>query len=114
MVVLNLKTKLIKQNKVEFKSRSSVHCLNYHSVSYCISDCRLESQASDDIVNIIFLEHKILLEVKLTQRLILVIESIVGTVCGDMHLKDFLGSIVRVGYRIPVPDYYLVLHGLRC
>ena len=30
MVVLNLKTKLIKQNKVEFKSRSSIHCLNYH------------------------------------------------------------------------------------
>ena len=31
-----------------------------------------------------------------------------GTVYGDMHLKDLLGSIVRVGYRIPVPDYYLV------
>ena len=31
-----------------------------------------------------------------------------------MHLKDLLGSIVRVGYRIPVPDFYLVLHGLRC
>ena len=26
----------------------------------------------------------------------------------DMHLKDLLGSIVRVGYRIPVPDFYLV------
>ena len=25
------------------------------------------------------------------------------------HLKDHLGSIVRVGYRIPVPDFYLVL-----
>ena len=24
-----------------------------------------------------------------------------------------LGSFVRVGYRIPVPDFYLVLHGLR-
>ena len=35
-----------------------------------------------------------------------------GTVYGDMHLKDLLGSIVRVGYRIPVPDFYLVLHGL--
>ena len=34
-----------------------------------------------------------------------------GTVYGDMHLKDLLGSIVRVGYRITV---YLVLHGLRC
>ena len=33
-----------------------------------------------------------------------------------MHLKDLLGSIVRVGYRIPVSDFYLVLtlHGLRC
>ena len=37
-----------------------------------------------------------------------------GTVCGEMHLKDLLGSIVRVVYRIPVPDFYLVLHGLRC
>ena len=33
---------------------------------------------------------------------------------GDMHLKDLLGSFVRVGYRIPVLDFYLVLHGLRC
>ena len=31
-----------------------------------------------------------------------------------MHLKDPLGSFVRVGYRIPFPDFYLVLHGLRC
>ena len=30
-----------------------------------------------------------------------------GTVCGDMHLKDHLGSMIRVGYRIPVPDFYL-------
>ena len=37
-----------------------------------------------------------------------------GTVYGDMHLKDLLGSIVRVGYCFPVPDFYLVLHGLRC
>ena len=37
-----------------------------------------------------------------------------GTVYGDMHLKDLLGSIVRVGHRIPVPDFYLVLHGLPC
>ena len=37
-----------------------------------------------------------------------------GTVYGVMHLKDLLGSIIRVGYRIPVPDFYLVLHGLRC
>ena len=37
-----------------------------------------------------------------------------GTVYGDMHLKDLLGSFVRVGYRIPFPDFYLVLHGLRC
>ena len=31
-----------------------------------------------------------------------------------MHLKYLLGSFVRVGYRIPVPDFYLVLHSLRC
>ena len=37
-----------------------------------------------------------------------------GTVYWDMHLKDLLGSMVIVGYRIPVPDFYLVLHGLRC
>ena len=37
-----------------------------------------------------------------------------GTVYEEMHLKDLLGSFVRVGYRIPVPDFYLVLHGLRC
>ena len=37
-----------------------------------------------------------------------------GTGYGDMHLKDLLGSFVRVGYRIPVPDFHLVLHGLRC
>ena len=37
-----------------------------------------------------------------------------GTVYGDMdlHVKDLLGSIVREGYRIP--EFYLVLHGLRC
>ena len=27
-----------------------------------------------------------------------------GTVYGDMHLKDLLGSIARVGYCIPVQD----------
>ena len=37
-----------------------------------------------------------------------------GTVYGDMHLKDVLGLILRVGYCIPVPDFYLVLHGLCC
>ena len=37
-----------------------------------------------------------------------------GTVYGEMHLKDLLGSFVRVGYRIQFPDFYLVLHGLRC
>ena len=37
-----------------------------------------------------------------------------GTVYGDMHLKDLLGSIARVGSCIPVPDFYLVLHGLCC
>ena len=28
-----------------------------------------------------------------------------GTVYGDMHLKDLLGSFVRVGYCIPVPGF---------
>ena len=37
-----------------------------------------------------------------------------GIVYGDMHFKDLLGSISRVWYRIPVPDFYLVLHGLQC
>ena len=37
-----------------------------------------------------------------------------GTVYGDMYLNDILGSFVRVAYCIPVPDFYLVLHGLRC
>ena len=35
-----------------------------------------------------------------------------GLVYGDMHLKDLLGSIARVGYCIPILDLYLVLHGL--
>ena len=38
-------------------------------------------------------------------------EVVCGTVYGDMHLKDLLGSFVRVRYRIP--DFYLVLRGLR-
>ena len=37
-----------------------------------------------------------------------------GTVYWDMYLKDLLGSITRVGYCIPIPDFYIVLHGLRC
>ena len=36
-----------------------------------------------------------------------------GTVYGEMHLRDLLGPFV-ISYRIPVPDFYLVLHGLRC
>ena len=35
------------------------------------------------------------------------------TIYGDIHLKDIMGSIARVGYCIPVPDFYLVLYGLR-
>ena len=34
------------------------------------------------------------------------------TVNWDMHFKDLLGSIARVGYCIPVPDLFLVLHDL--
>ena len=37
-----------------------------------------------------------------------------GTVYVDMHLKYLLGSFVRVKYRIPVSDFYLVLYGLHC
>ena len=37
-----------------------------------------------------------------------------ATVYGDMHLKDLLVSIVRVGYRIPVLDFYLVLPKKHC
>ena len=37
-----------------------------------------------------------------------------GTFYVDLHLKDLLGSFVRIGYCIPVPDFYLVLHGLCC
>ena len=33
---------------------------------------------------------------------------------GDMHYKDLLGSIARVGYCIPVSDLNIVLHGLQC
>ena len=40
--------------------------------------------------------------------------EVCGTVYGDMHLKDLLGSFVRVGYCILVPVFYLVLHGLGC
>ena len=41
-------------------------------------------------------------------------QVVCGTVYGDMHLKDLMGSFVRVGYCTSVPDFYLVLHGLYC
>ena len=37
-------------------------------------------------------------------------QVVCGTVYGEMHLKDPLGSITRVGFCIPVPDFYLVIH----
>ena len=40
-------------------------------------------------------------------------EVVCGTVYVDTHLKYLLGSIARVGYCIPISDFYLVLHGLR-
>ena len=40
--------------------------------------------------------------------------EVCGTVYGDMHLKDILGSIARVGYFNPVPDSNLVLNAFRC
>ena len=54
---------------------------------------------------------------KIKTRIIFMHQLIMSTACSlvmEMHLKDLLGSIVRVGYRIPFPDFYLVLHGLRC
>ena len=36
--------------------------------------------------------------------------EVFGTVYVDMHYKDLLGSIERVGYHISVPDFCLVLH----
>ena len=41
-------------------------------------------------------------------------QALCGTVYGDLHLKDLLGSFPRVGYCKLVPDFHLVLHGLRC
>ena len=41
-------------------------------------------------------------------------QTVYATFYGDMHLKDLLGSIERAGYCIPFPDFYLVIHGLRC
>ena len=35
-----------------------------------------------------------------------------GTVYGDTLYKDILGSTASVGYCIPTPDFYLVLHGI--
>ena len=40
--------------------------------------------------------------------------SVWNCLWGNALKKDLMGSFVRVGYRIPVPDFYLVLHGLRC
>ena len=37
-----------------------------------------------------------------------------GTVYGVMPFKDLLRSIARVEYRIPVSDFYLVLHCRYC
>ena len=36
-----------------------------------------------------------------------------GTVYGDMHHKDLLGSIARVKYCILIPHFYPVMHDLR-
>ena len=44
----------------------------------------------------------------------LVVQPMYGAVYGEMHYKDILRSVARVGYCIPVPDFYLVLHGLWC
>ena len=44
-------------------------------------------------------------------RSLTVQSKVYRTVYEDMHYKDLLGSIVRVGYCISVPDLYQVLHG---
>ena len=36
------------------------------------------------------------------------------TVFRDLHYKDILGKITRIGYCIPVKDFYVVLYGLQC
>ena len=41
-------------------------------------------------------------------------QVVCGTVYGDIHYNDLLVTIERVGHRIPVLDFYVVLHGLRC
>ena len=41
-------------------------------------------------------------------------QVVCGTVQWDMHFKVLLGSITRVEYCIPAPNFYLVLHGLCC
>ena len=52
-----------------------------------------------------------LLSLVITLRLTLCdTDRLCGTVYGDMHYKDLMGSIVRVWYYIPVPNFYLVLH----
>ena len=47
-----------------------------------------------------------------------VFETVCPSVClfgtGDMYLKELLGSNARVGYCIPVLDFCLVFHGIRC
>ena len=53
------------------------------------------------------------LEKKFSQATQLCIRPLVcETVFGDMHYRYLLGSIIRVGYCIPGPDFHSVLHGL--
>ena len=40
--------------------------------------------------------------------------EVCGTANAEMHYSFTEGSIARVRYCIPVPDFYPVLYGLRC
>ena len=37
-------------------------------------------------------------------------QVVYGTVYGNMHFKDPLGSVIREGYCIPVPDFYILCY----
>ena len=37
-----------------------------------------------------------------------------GTVYGGMYYEDLLGPIAKVGNCIPIPNFYPVLHDIRC
>ena len=87
------------------------------ATSYAVGPCSRPSQViSKTIMQLV--QNTSLLGIQVKGRsLIVQLEClygrvVCGTVYGDMHFKDLLGSIARVGNCIPVPDFFLVLHGL--